>query len=370
MQVKSKSRRVAPGLTLWTHASGSQIWRFRCQVQGRSESVTLGRMPGMSQSEAKREADRLRDRAQRGKSLAEDRLLRSSTVHPTVKEFAARWLREVVAKARKNPRPVERLMEREVLPRLGSMRIGHVTAGDVRALIFAKRDAGCPMAAAALRHALKRLFDYAVVCGVARTNPVAATPMKFVATRRSRSRTLSVEELRRFRELSVRMGPKYGGVARLILLTLCRKSELLQARWRDVDWERKTWEIPAERSKTGLPHIVYLSQQALRELRTLETLAGLAECVVPMRDSLTEPACVTALNKAMARVKWGMPAFTPHDLRRTGATLLNEQGYEADWIEKALNHSVRGVRGVYNRAQYAEQRKRMLQEWANWLEGL
>jgi hypothetical protein len=65
-----------------------------------------------------------------------------------------------------------------------------------------------------------------------------------------------------------------------------------------------------------------------------------------------------------------MPHFTPHDLRRTGSTLLNEQGYAPDWIEKALNHSVKGVRGVYNRAQYAEQRRRMLAEWATWLEKL
>jgi integrase len=73
----------------------------------------------------------------------------------------------------------------------------------------------------------------------------------------------------------------------------------------------------------------------------------------------------------MARIKWGMPHFTVHDLRRTASTHLNEQGYPADVIEKALNHAVRGgVRGIYNRAQYAEERKKMLQEWAEWLKGL
>jgi integrase len=77
------------------------------------------------------------------------------------------------------------------------------------------------------------------------------------------------------------------------------------------------------------------------------------------------------LNKAINRVDWGMPHFTPHDLRRTASTILNEQGYSPDVIEKALNHAVRGgVRGIYNRAQYAAERKRMLQEWADYLEGL
>ena len=77
---------------------------------------------------------------------------------------------------------------------------------------------------------------------------------------------------------------------------------------------------------------------------------------------------VGLLNKAVARVKWGMARFTPHDLRRTGSTILNEKGYPADVIEKALNHAVRGgVRGIYNKAQYAEQRKAMLAEWATYL---
>ena len=358
------------GLTLWAHPSGAKIWRFRGRVQGRQESVTLGRWPGLGERAAQRLAEGLLQRAERGHSLTDEvrrRRRAGRERHPTVRAFAARWMREVVVKVRKDPRPVERLLEREILPQLGPARIGHVTAAAVRTLIFAKRDAGRPMAAAALRHAMKRLWDYAMVCGVAEMNPVAATPLKFVAQRRSRSRTLSADELRRFWPQSRRMGPKYGAVARLILLTLCRKSELLQARWRDVDWKGKTLDVPAERSKTGLPHIVYLSDAAVLELETLQRLAGKSECVVPMRDSLTEPANAAAVNKAILRVEWGMPRFTPHDLRRTGATLLNEQGYESDWIEKALNHSVRGVRGVYNRAQYAEQRRRMLQEWALWL---
>jgi integrase len=104
--------------------------------------------------------------------------------------------------------------------------------------------------------------------------------------------------------------------------------------------------------------------------KRLKEMGGRAEVVLPMRDALTEPIGAAALNQAMARVKWGFPHFTPHDLRRTASTHLNEQGYNADWIEKALNHTPLGVRGTYNRAQFGEERRRMLQEWADYLEGL
>ena len=157
---------------------------------------------------------------------------------------------------------------------------------------------------------------------------------------------------------------------RLILLTLCRKSELRQARWEHIDLEAATWEIPAEHSKTGKPHIVYLSRQAVDCFRHLRGLSGRAEVVLPARDAITVPIGASILNKQMQRVRWGIAHFTPHDLRRTASTVLNELGYNADWIEKALNHSARGVRGVYNRAQYAEQRRTMLQEWADWLDAL
>jgi integrase len=289
-----------------------------------------------------------------------------------VRIFAERWLEEIVAKVRRDPEPVRRLLEREVYPWIGGTRVAYVRAEDLRRLVFRKRDAGREAAAGAMRQTLKRLFDYAVTCELVEANPMLATPMKFVAKRHPRRRTLSAAELRVFFERThdSRLGVVHGCVLRLILLTLCRKSELRLARWDQIDFERGIWEVPAELSKTGLPHIVYLSRQAAAELGQLKAFAARSQCVVPMRNGITEPVSASALNKAMTRVRWGMPKFTPHDLRRTGATILNEQGYDADVIEKALNHAVRGVRGIYNRAQYAEQRKAMLQEWADWLDGV
>lgn len=298
----------------------------------------------------------------------------------TLLAFAERWLTQIVEKTRKDATPVVRSLRRDIYPTLGHKRMASVTRDDVRDLIFKRRDLGRPAAAAGMRHLLKRLFDYAVALGVVDANPVLAIPIKYVTQQKSRSRTLNQSELQTFFAHLPALGPRYAAAVELILLTVCRKGELLGARWKHIDFANRTWEVPAELSKTGVPHIVYLSRQAealfrglwpgdlsaMREARRVDP----DEFVFQHQSSRTQPMPAATLNKAVRRVKWGIPAFTLHDLRRTGATLLSEQGYSPDWIEKALNHSLKGIRGVYNRAQYAEQRKQMLQEWADYLEGL
>jgi integrase len=156
----------------------------------------------------------------------------------------------------------------------------------------------------------------------------------------------------------------------VILLTLTRKSEMLLARWQDVDLDAGEWSIPAENAKNGLPHIVYLSTQSTGLLRELKVLAADSAWVLPSRSSLSRPFAHNAMNQAMGSITFGIEPFTIHDLRRTGATLLHEKGFSADVIEKALNHNIRGIRGVYNRAEYGDQRRAMLQFWGDYVEGI
>jgi integrase len=363
---------------------GTKTFFFRYTLAGRQQRIRLGPWPAITLEVARSEAARYCLDVMHGQAPAQARAARERSLrHPiTLEAFAERWVAEVVSKVRKDPRPIERMLRREVLPHLGSRPISTISDAEVQELVFRKRDLGRPEAAAALRHLLKRLFDYARVCREIEANPVDSTPLKFVVRHKARTRALSEAELRLFlaRLDSPRLGPKMGLVLELILLTLCRKSELMLARWEHVHFDTHTWEVPAELSKSGLPHIVYLSPRAEEIFRMLSNavLAGSGEGSKPQKDwyalpaqnSRTQPLSPSALNLAITRVDWGMPHFTPHDLRRTGSTLLNEQGYPADWIEKALNHTVKGVRGVYNRAQYAEQRRQMLAEWAARLEKL
>jgi integrase len=168
---------------------------------------------------------------------------------------------------------------------------------------------------------------------------------------------------------------------RLFLLTMVRKSELLEATWDEVDFENTVWTIPKERMKRYKAHNVYLSQQALDIMVALKTCAGNSRYLLPSRYDADAPMSRATFNRITYAVverakKEGLPLepFTVHDLRRTGSTLLNELGFNRDWIEKALAHEDgRSSRGVYNKAKYEPQRRHMLQEWANmidaWVDG-
>ena len=166
---------------------------------------------------------------------------------------------------------------------------------------------------------------------------------------------------------TIRLGMK------LFLLTMVRKSELQDATWDEVDFENAVWSIPKERMKRSRPHNVYLSQQVLDIMVALKTCAGNSRYLLPSRYDADAPMSRATFNRITTAVvarakKEGLPleSFTVHDLRRTGSTLLNELGFNSDWIEKCLAHEDgRSSRGVYNKAEYEHQRRHMLQEWAN-----
>lgn len=378
----AKIRKMAPrakrytvadgaGLELEVLPAGIKSWRLRYRLGGRQNRLTLGRWPGVSLAQARAERNRLLGQIKAG-IVPASRHGRQRGKAVTFKQFAQRYVREVAAKVRRDVRSVERYLARELFPALGEMPLRAVTAAQVRPLVFAKRDAGSSQAAVAMRDLVKRIFDYAIVCGVAESNPAHAIPRKFIARTTARDRALSEREIGQFlaRLPSASIDERYKIAFRLILLTLVRKSELRLARWEHINFERGEWEIPPEQSKTRKGQIVYLSRQARACFEALRRLNPSAKLVLPMDGSKLVPLSPSTLNRVLATVRGRMAHFTVHDLRRTAATRLSEMGYESDWIEKCLNHTIRGVRGVYNRAQYAEQRRKMLQEWADALDGL
>jgi integrase len=376
--LKPKDRRYlvtdGRGLCLEVLPSGKRSWLFRYRLHGRPEKVVLGRYPEMSLKDARDKRDSQAGLVSRGQSPAREKQLAkvSSASNSTLAEFAERYYREVVVRNRKDPRGLRRYLDNEILPALGSKALRDVTAADVQSLVFRKRDNGREAAAAQMRSLIKRIFDYAVVCGAAQINPALALPTRFITKSRSRTRALSADEIRIYLQTLYQSNIRrqFKLALHLILLTLVRKSEIRLAQWKDVDLEAREWQIPPENSKTAQSHIVYLSKQAIDLFGELKALAGESVWIMPGRSGLTTPFAHNAMNQAMASITFKMNPFTIHDLRRTGSTLLHEKGFPTDVVEKALNHTIGGVRGVYNRAEYAEQRRRMLQSWADYVEGL
>jgi len=364
------------GLVLEVFPTGGMLWHYRYRLNGRQERVTLGRYPALTLKLARKMRDERETMVALGQSPAEQKRLAKVAAADctTVAEFGERYFREVVAKDRRDLTMPRRYFDKAIVPAIGSKPVREVTTEDVRQIIWKKKDEGFDAAAGQIRGLLRRLFDFAMTAGLVRTNPVLALPMRHVHKARSRERALAPEEIRSFLtaafESNIRRQFKIG--LHLLLLTMVRKSELLLARWEHVDLERGEWHIPAEHSKTGKPHVVYLATQAVRLFTELHALAGGSELVMPGRSSLTKPFAHNAINSALKVALQGqnIPAFTVHDLRRTASTLLHENGWPSDVVEKALNHTIGGVRGVYNRAEYAPQRREMLQFWADFIDQL
>jgi len=275
------------------------------------------------------------------------------------------------------------ILDRDVLPVWKNRLLSEITPDDLRQLCGKVKDRGAPATAVHVRDIVKQVYAFAILHGEKVPNPADDVGPASIATFVPKDRALSPTEIQiAFQQLehvptlpTIRLG------LRLILLTMVRKSELLDAIWDEVDFENAVWTVPKERMKRSKAHNVYLSQQSLDIMIALKTCAGNSRYLLPSRYEADAPMSRATFNRITysiveraKKARLPLEPFTVHDLRRTGSTLLNELGFNSDWIEKCLAHEDgRSSRGVYNKAEYEQQRRHMLQEWADmvdaWIAG-
>lgn len=375
---KRYSKADGAGLLLDVTPGGVRTWVFRYRLNGRREKVIIGRYPDVTLKEARAERDRMAAKVRAGKSPFHERKLTRSglSTDPTVKEFGDRYYREQVEKNLKDPKQIRRYLDSAIYPALGDRKLKEINALDVQRVVYRKRDHGRPAAAMRIRMVLKQIFDYAIELQLVPMNPAAMVAPRYIGKPTRRSRNLSVKEIREYVHVvygsSIRRQFKLA--LHVLLLTLVRKSMLLDARWSEIDFDAGEWVIPGARMKgrkgEEKEHVVYLSAQVKRLLHELQELATGSEFVLPGRSTIKKPFAKNALNKALEGLTFHMEPFTIHDLRRTASTQLNENGWSEKVVEKALSHEKGGVAGIYNRAEYAVERKKMLQWWADYVDSI
>lgn len=395
------------GLFVEVMPGGGRIFRLRYRLGGRGsaqEKVTLGDYPAYSLAQAREWREACRALVGRGLSpmalkrgdaipdetppaameLAQDfvstwcaqvvRAARASEAQvkagDTVEAFASSWFTEIAEPANKSPRNIRRILDKDVIPAIGAKQIDEVTVTDVLAITDRIKNRGADQMALQTRNVLKRLFAYAIARERIRFSPAAAIEAKFIAQAKSRDVALSPDEVGRLLRAIYQSSMKRAHKLALHLLILCmvRKSELIEARWDELDLERSEWEIPGERMKMDRPHLVQLPRQAVAMFEELRGLASGSDWVFPSRGSLQQPIAKSTLNIAVRALEVDVRDFVIHDFRRTASTSLNEAGFNPDWVEKCLAHETGGVRGVYNKAKYADQRREMLQWWADFVD--
>jgi len=365
------------GLYIEVHPTGKKVWRLQYRMGGRGskkEKVTLGEYPAFTLAQARQWREECRAMLVHGRSPAAakqaHKAAEAAKESDSVRAFADMWFADVVSKTNSQPRNIRRVLDKDVIPAIGDKRVSEVAIEDVLKITDAIKARGADQMALQTRNVMKRLFAYAIARGKTQFNPAAAVEARFIATARSRDVALTPEEigklLRGIYQSSIKRQHKLA--LHLLILCMVRKSELLEARWEEVGFDKAEWSIPAERMKKDKPHLVPLSKQALAMFEELQGLASGSEWVLPSRNTLKEPISHSTLNQAIRSLDFGIRDFVIHDFRRTASTQLHEAGFNSDWVEKALAHEQKGVRGVYNRAEYLAQRREMLQWWADFVD--
>lgn len=377
MKPKAKRYLIADGggLALEVMTSGAKIWRYRYSLHGKQQPlVTIGEYPSISLQDARDRARKYGETVSSGVSPIADAKKDRGAVqsNDSVRGFGDLWFAtEIAEKSKSYSTVTRRALDKDIYPAIGNKPLAEVNAGDVLAICDKIKGRGAPQMALLTRNVVKRMYEYAIARQVVTINPAQQLVARFIATPQSRTRVLSPDEIGRVMRTvyASDMSRAYKLALHLLIITMVRKSELIEAEWSEFDLEAGIWRIPAARMKKDIEHWVYLSAQAVEILREVQTLTHGQRFLFPMRRGYDDrPIAKSTLNQAIRAMKTDVQHFVIHDFRRTASTHLHEMGMSSDAIEKALAHSIKGIKGVYNRAEYADERSKILQLWASFVE--
>lgn len=368
------------GLYVAVLTSGSVSFRYDYRINGRRETLVIGQYgrDGISLAEAREELIAAKKLLKSGQSPAAAKRdgIKKIRGAETFAVHTDSYMKHVIL-ADSTRAMKQAVIDRDILPVLGNKMMAEITTSMVRDLCDRIVERGGRATAVQAREIISSIYRYANDRGHGLFNPASDIKASSIATFKPRERCLQPEEIGiLFRALdTVSTFPTLRLAVRLILITMVRKSEFTNATWKEIDFKKWTWTIPSERMKGSRAHVIYLPRQAQDLMVGLQMCAGGSDYLLPGRYTSSKPLSNAALNSVIDRaVEAATDAgeaisdLTVHDLRRTASTLLHEAGYPSDWIEKALAHEQKGVRAVYNKAEYARQRAYMLQQWADMID--
>ncbi|EIY8646620.1 TPA: tyrosine-type recombinase/integrase [Escherichia coli] len=373
------------GLYVAVLTSGTVSFRYDYRINGRRETLVIGQYgrDGISLAEAREElivAKKLLKAGQSPAAAKRDGIKKIRGAETFAVHTDSYMKHVILADSTRSMK--QAVIDRDILPVLGNKMMAEITTSMVRDLCDRIVERGGRATAVQAREIISSVYRHANDRGHGLFNPAADIKPSSIAIFKPRERTLTPEEIGLFfRTLDAigAMGTMKMAL-KLVLITMVRKGEFTNATWDEIDFKKWTWTIPSDRMKGSRAHVIYLPKQAQDILVGLQMCAGGSEYLVPGRYNFRKPLSNAALNSLIDRtVKIinedgeHIQGFTVHDMRRTASTLLHEAGYPSDWIEKALAHEQKGVRAVYNKAEYARQRAYMLQQWSDmidsWING-
>lgn len=362
------------GLFIMINPNGSKLWRYKYRFHGKQKTLALGAYPVVSQANARKRHWEARQQLAAGidpsAARKAERAATQTSMRNTFEVVAREWIKKQAGEwSDDHTERVRHSLEVDVFPDLGKRPIADIDAPELLAVLRKIEKRGALETLSKVKQRCGAVFRYGITTGRCKKD-IAADLRDAFSTRTVRHHaSLSESELPEFFAcLDVYDGDRRTAWAlELVLLTLVRTADLRKAVWSEFDLPGAVWRIPASRMKMKEQHIVSLSRQALAILARLEPGAGL---VLPSLKKPSIPISENTLLFAMYRMGYHGRA-TVHGLRGTASTILNEQGWRADVIERQLAHGERNnVRKAYNHAEYLTERREMLQAWADYLDSL
>ncbi|URW82168.1 tyrosine-type recombinase/integrase [Alcaligenes sp. DN25] len=365
------------GLQLHITTAGSKLWRWAYRYDSKQKLMALGIYPDVSLAQARQAADEARKLLASGIDPMEQRKADKNNPEKTVEntfEIIARqwWQHWSPARSARHAEYVIRRLEADVFPLLGGRPVNEIQAPEVVKMIKTIEERGALDIAKRSLQTCGQIFRYAIAHGYAIRNPATDIRPGDVLTTRKKQNYARVDAKELpglLRHIEVYQGSSVTRLAmKLMAMTFVRTSELISARWEEFDLDTARWDIPAERMKMKMPHVVLLSRQAVQLLRTLHTLTGHRELLFPGERKHQKPMSNNTILKALERMGY-KGRMTGHGFRGIASTVLHEHGWPHEHIEMQLAHQERDdTSAAYNHAQYLKQRAEMMQWWSDYLE--
>ena len=367
------------GLYLEVAPSGGKWWRLKYRFQGKEKRISLGTYPTIGLKEAReRREDTKKILANGIDPSAQRQAIKASITSIDQDSFEVvtrEWFdKHVVNLAPSYSKKVRSLFERQIFPVLGAKPIAEVEPTDVLNAARHVEQTGAIETAHRLIQICGQVFRYAIATG--RTKYDVSTGLHAALPKVNVKHMATLTDKKRIGQL-LRAIDAYGGffpvrcALKLAPLLFVRPGELQKAEWAEFDLPAAEWRLPASKMKMRQRHIVPLSCQALSILAELQSYTGNGQFLFPSIRTTTKPIALESMLVAIRSMGFTQDEMTMHGFRGMASTLLNEMGYNRDWIERQLAHGERDhVRAAYNYAEHLPERRRMMQEWADYLEEL
>ena len=367
------------GLYLYINTSGGKLWRFDFSHNGKRKTLSIGKYPTISLVEARQAAENARRLLVSGQDPSEakqqEKRERQAAALNTFEAIARRWHSDNLIRWKENHAArVLRYFETDVFPVIGEMPIQEIRVSDIKTVLDGVMTRGVNNTAEKIREWTGAIFDYAVMLEVVETNP-AYSLRKYIPAKQTDHRpALPREELTEFfrRLILAEIEPQNRIALILNMLTFLRSTELRGGQWNEIDFDAAMWTVPAQRMKHEKtapkpPHAVPLADWTLELLAELKELTGNTPFLFPSRTKTDGFISDATISRIIERMGY-KGRVTPHGFRSLASSVLNEQGFNPDAIERQLAHIENNkIRAAYNRADYLNERKEFMQWYSDFL---